>query len=74
MAHCVCHGTMAALAIAHLCLQPEVDLHAIELGFPSWTEVPEDIDVKQFIANFGAITNAIAAVLNVEQVIKDTPC
>ena len=36
-------------------------------------EVPEDIDVKRLIADFGVATNAIAAVVNVEQVIKDTP-
>ena len=73
MAHCVCHGTMAALAIAHLCLQPEVDLHAIELGFPSQVEVPKDIDVRWLIANFYVAANAIVVVVNVEQVIKDTP-
>jgi hypothetical protein len=61
-----------ALAAAHLRLQPKVDLHAMEPGFPSWTEVPEDIDVRRLIANFGVTTNAIAVVVNVEQVIKDT--
>jgi hypothetical protein len=34
--------------------------------------VPEDIDVKWLIANFGVGANAIVAVVNVEQVIKDT--
>ena len=61
-------------AAAHLRLQPEVDLHAIELGFPSRTEVPDDIDVRRLIADFGVTTNTIVAVVNVEQVIKDTPC
>jgi hypothetical protein len=36
-------------------------------------EVPEDIDVRQQIADFGAAANAIVAVVNVGQVIKDTP-
>jgi hypothetical protein len=35
--------------------------------------VPEDVDVKWLIADFGITTNAIAAVVNVEQVIMDTP-
>ena len=64
---------MVALTVARLHLQPEVDLHAMELGFTSWMEVPKDIDVRLLIANFGVTTNAIAVVVNVEQVIKDTP-
>jgi hypothetical protein len=36
-------------------------------------EVPKDIDVWQLIAEFGVAANAIAMVVNVEQVIKDTP-
>ena len=72
-AHGVRHGATAALAATHLRLQQEVDLHAMEPGFPSWKEVPEDIDVRWLIADFGVVASAIAVVLNVEQVIKDTP-
>jgi hypothetical protein len=36
-------------------------------------EVPKDVKVKQLIAKFGFTTNAIAVVVNVEQVIKVTP-
>jgi hypothetical protein len=50
-----------------------VDLHAMEHGFPSRTEVPKDVDVRWLIADFGVTTNAIVLVVNVEQVIKDTP-
>jgi hypothetical protein len=32
--HDIHHGAAVALAIAHLHLQPEVDLHAIEPRFP----------------------------------------
>ena len=35
--------------------------------------VPEDIDVRQMIADFSVTANAIAVVVNVEQVNKDTP-
>jgi hypothetical protein len=54
-------------------LQSEVDLHAMEHGFLSQMEVPEDINVKRQIDDFSVAANAIAAVVNVEQVIKDTP-
>ena len=37
-------------------------------------EVPKDVGVRWIIADFGVIANAIVAVVNVEQVIKDTPC
>ena len=73
MAHDIHHGAMAALAAANLRLQPEVDLHAMEPGFPSRMEVPEDVDIRQLIADFSVAANAIAVVVNVEQVIKDTP-
>jgi sulfur carrier protein ThiS len=36
-------------------------------------EVPEDVNVKRLIDDFSIAANAIAAVVNVEQVIKDTP-
>ena len=35
--------------------------------------VPEDINVGQMIADFSVTANAIAVVVNVEQVNKDTP-
>ena len=71
--HGIRHGAKVALAAAHLRHQPEVDLHVIELGFPSQVEVPKDIDVRWLIANFYVAANAIVVVVNVEQVIKDTP-
>lgn len=57
----------------HIRLQPRVDLHMVAPGFPSRAEVLENVDVERLIANFGVAANAIAAVVNVEQVIKDTP-
>ena len=45
----------------------------MEPRFPSWMEVPKDVDVRQLIVDFGVGTNAIAVVVSVEQVIKDTP-
>ena len=72
-AHGVRHGATVSLPTTLLRLQSEVDLHAIELEFPSWAAVPEDIDFRRLIDDFGVTANAIAAVVNVEQVIKDTP-
>jgi hypothetical protein len=45
----------------------------MELGFPSRAEMPKGIDVGRLIADFNVTTNAIVAVVNVEQVIRDTP-
>jgi len=73
MAHGVLHGATAALVAAQLHLQPEVDLHTMELGFPPRAEVLKGIDIGWLIANFGIAANAIAVVVNVEQLIKDTP-
>jgi hypothetical protein len=42
--------------------------------FPSQAEVPEDVDIKRLIAEFSITVNAIAVVVSVGQVIKDTPC
>lgn len=72
-AHGVCQGAAVALAAAHLRLQPGVDLHTVAPGFPSRAEVHENVDVGQLIADFGVATSAIAAVVNMERVIKDTP-
>jgi hypothetical protein len=69
--HGVRRGAMAALAAAHLCLQPEVDLRAVEPGFSP--EVPGDVDVEELVADFSAAANTIAVVVSVEHVIQDAP-
>lgn len=61
------HGATAALAAAHLCLQPEVDLHGVDPGFPP--EVLERVNIGDLIFNFNAIAHAIAIVVSIEQVI-----
>ena len=45
----------------------------MESGFLLRMEVPEDIDVRWLITDFGVATNAIAIVVSVEQVIKGIP-
>lgn len=72
-AHGVLHGAVAALAATHLRLQPGVDLRAMAHVFPSRAKVPEDINVGWLIAGFGIAASTIAAFVNLEQVIKDTP-
>jgi hypothetical protein len=71
--HGIRHGAAAALAATHLRHRPEVDLRTVELGFPTEAEIPDDVNVGQLIADFGAAASTIAAVVSVEQVIKDTP-
>jgi hypothetical protein len=71
--HNIHHGATATLDATHHHLLSKVDLHAMEHGFPSRMEVPKDVDVRWLIADFGVTTNAITLVVNVEQVIKDTP-
>jgi len=71
--HAICHGAMAALEAAHLHIEPDVDLRMVEPGFPTRAEMPEDVDIKQLIADFGAAANAVTVVVSVEQVIKDAP-
>lgn len=72
MAHGVRHGDIVALAVAHLYLQPRVDLRGMALGFPLRAEVSRNIDVGQLIAKFSAAANVVAMVVSVEKVIKDT--
>jgi hypothetical protein len=73
MVHGVRHGAAVALAAAHLRLQPGVNLRAVAPGFPLRAEVPRGIDVGWLIADFGVTANAIATVVDIEQVIEDTP-
>ena len=67
------HGAMAALAAAHLHIEPGVDLRMEELGFLTRVEMPDDVDIEQLVAEFGATVNAVTTVVGVEQVIKDAP-
>jgi len=65
--HGIRHGAATALAAAHL--HSGVDLRAVEPGFP--VEAPED--VGELVADFTAAANAILAVVDVEQVVRDAP-
>ena len=46
-------------------------LHRIEPGFLIAEEIPDDVDVGWLIAEFSDNAEAIATVVDVEQVIKD---
>jgi hypothetical protein len=50
-----------------------VDLYIVAPGFPSRVEVLKNVDIERLITDFGVTANAIVVVVNVEQVIKDTP-
>lgn len=73
-AHGVHHGAAVGLAATHLQLKPKVDVRAMEPGFPSRAEVLKNINIGQLIIDFGTAADVVAAVVSVEQVIKETPC
>ena len=59
--------------MAHLHLSHKTDLREMVPGFPMAEEIPDDIDICQLIAKFSDYAEAIAAFVDVEQVIKDAP-
>jgi hypothetical protein len=48
-------------------------LHKVAPGFLTVDEIPDNIDVRQLVAEFSDYAKAITAVVDVEQVIKDAP-
>jgi hypothetical protein len=50
-----------------------MDLRKVAPGFPTAGEIPNDIDIQQLVAEFSDYGEAIAAIVDVEQVIKDAP-
>jgi hypothetical protein len=50
-----------------------MDLHEVAPGFLTTDEIPDDIDIRWLIVEFSDYAKAIAAVVDVEQVIKDAP-
>jgi len=73
VAHGVHHGVVGALTMAHLHRRHKVDLHRVEPGFSMAGVIPEDIDVRRLIIEFSGNAEAIAAIVEVEQIIKDAP-
>ena len=73
MAHGVRHGAIGALTTAHLCLSHKTDLREVASGFPMADKILDDIDIHRLIAEFSNYAEVIAAVVDVEQVIKDAP-
>lgn len=73
VAHGVCHGAMGALTASHHRLWHKMDLRRIEHGFSAAEEIPDDVDVGRLIAEFSGNAKVIAAVVDVEQVIRDDP-
>ena len=50
-----------------------MDLRKVTPGFPTVEEIPDDVDVSRLIVGFSGYAEAIAAVVDVDQIIKDTP-
>ena len=59
--------------MAHLCLSHKMDLHEMAPRFPTVDEIPDDIGIRRLIVEFSDYAEAIAAVVDMEQVIKDAP-
>ena len=50
-----------------------MDLRRVTLGFPIAEEIPDDVDVGQLFALFSGNAEAIAAIIDVDRIIKDAP-
>ena len=50
-----------------------MDLRKVTTRFLTMEEIPDDVDVSRLIAGFSGYTEAIATVVDVDQIIKDAP-
>ena len=50
-----------------------MDLRRVALRFPVAKEIPDDVDVGRLISEFSGNAEAIAAVVDVDRIIKDAP-
>lgn len=62
-----------ALIAAYLRRCHRTDLREVAPGFSTTDEVLDDINVHRLIAEFSDYSEAIVAVVDVEQVINDAP-
>jgi hypothetical protein len=51
----------------------KMDLRRMEPGFSMAEEIPNDVDIGRFIAEFSSNVEAIGAIVDMEQIIKDAP-
>ena len=73
VAHGVRNGAASALTAAHLRLSHKMDLCKLAPGFSTADEIPYDIDIHHLIGAFSNYAEVITIIVDVEQVIKDTP-
>lgn len=50
-----------------------MDLRKVTPVFPTVEEIPDDVDVSWLIVGFSGYAEAIAAIVDVDQIIKDAP-
>jgi hypothetical protein len=50
-----------------------MDLCKVTPGFPVVEKIPDDVNVERLVTEFSGNAEAIAAVFDVERIIKDTP-
>jgi hypothetical protein len=73
VAHGVRHWAAGVLTTTHLRLSHKTDLREIAPGFSTANEIPDDLDIRQLIAEFSDYAEAIAVVVDVEQVHQGRP-
>ena len=50
-----------------------MDLRKVATGFLTVEEIPDDVDVSRLIAGLSGYAEAIATIVDVDQIIKDAP-
>lgn len=73
VAHGDRHGATGALTAAHLRLRHQTDLRRVTPEFSVAEEIPNGVNVERLVAEFSGNAEAIAIVVDMEQIIKDAP-
>ena len=73
VAHGVYHGSAGALTVDHLHLCHKMDLRKVTLRFLVVEGIPDNVNVERWVVKFSGNVEAIAAVVDVEWIIKDAP-
>lgn len=73
VAHGICHGATGALTIGHLRLCHKVDLRRVRPRFSAVEEIPDNVDVGRLNAELSGNAEAIVAIIDMEQIINDSP-
>ena len=59
--------------IAHLHICHQTDRRRVTPGFLTVEEIPDGVNVEWLVAKFSGNAEAIVAIVDMEQIIKDVP-